>query len=121
MWHRREENAAGWKRAALVLDAASDCERRRREFGRFVVIFHAPDCDAIFRRVHDLALVFVSFSDQQHDVHVLRGDRNTWGKRGVLELQGWLPLSGAEGNWWTREDQPRWPGNRAGAFVICQS
>lgn len=82
------------------------------------LIFHARDSDAMYLRVDDVPLVFVSFNEQPCEVHVYVADRNVQGERGLLELLGRLPLSGIEGDWWTREDQPRWPGNRAGTFVI---
>lgn len=82
------------------------------------LIFHARDSDAMYLRVDDVPLVFVSFNEQPLEVHVYVADRNVQGERGLLELLGRLPLSGIEGDWWTREDQPRWPGNRAGTFVI---
>jgi hypothetical protein len=82
------------------------------------LIFHARDSDAMYLRVDDVPLVFVSFNEQPREVHVYVADRNVKGERGLLELLSRLPLSGIEGDWWTREDQPRWPGNRAGTFVI---
>jgi hypothetical protein len=82
------------------------------------LIFHARDSDAMYLRVDAVPLVFVSFKEQPSEVHVYVADRNVKGERGFLELLGRLPLFDIEGDWWTREDQPRWPGNRAGTFVI---
>jgi hypothetical protein len=81
------------------------------------LIFHDRD-DAMSFQVDDVPLVFVSFNEEPREVHVHVADRNVQGEGGLLELLGRLPLSGVEGDWWTREDQPRWPGNRAVTFVI---
>lgn len=83
-------------------------------------IFHDRDSDAIYLRVDDVPLVFVSFNEEPREVHVYVADQNVQGKIGLLDLLGRLPLSGVEGDWWTRDDQPRWPGNGAGTFVIRQ-
>lgn len=84
----------------------------------FNAIFHNRDSDAMYLRVDDVPLVFISFNEEPREVHVYVADRNVRGESSLLELLGRLPLSGIEGNWWTREDQPRWPGNRAATFVI---
>jgi hypothetical protein len=47
-------------------------------------------------------------------------DRNVQGKGRLLRLLALLPLSGVAGDWWTRDDQPRWPGNGADTFIIGQ-
>lgn len=82
------------------------------------LVFHARDSDAMYFRVDDVPLVFVSFNEEPREVHVYVADRNVSGESGLLNLLGRLPLSGVEGDWWTRDDQPRWPGNRAETFVI---
>ncbi|PRY04407.1 hypothetical protein [Paraburkholderia sp. BL25I1N1] len=84
------------------------------------LIFHDRDSDAMYLRVDDMPLVFVSFNEQPREVHVYVADRNVQGESDLLELPGRLPLSGVEGDWWAREDQPRWPGNKAETFVIRQ-
>lgn len=81
-------------------------------------VFHDRDSDAMYLRVDDVPLVFVSFNEEPCEVHVYVADRNVQGESDLLALLGQLPLSGVEGDWWTREDQPCWPGNRAGSFVI---
>lgn len=81
-------------------------------------IFHDRDSDAMYLRVDDVPLVFVSFNEEPREVHVYVADRNVQGESGLLELLDRLPLSGVAGEWWTRDDQPRWPGNRARSFVI---
>jgi len=83
-------------------------------------IFHAPDSDAMYLQLDDVPLAFVSFIEARGEVHVYVADRNVQGESRGLELLSRLPLSGVEGHWWTREDQPCWPGNRAGPFVICR-
>lgn len=82
------------------------------------LIIHARDSDAMYLRVDDVPLAFVSFNAEPREVHVYVADRDVQGESGLLELLGRLPLSGVEGDWWTRDDQPSWPGNRAGTFVI---
>ena len=84
----------------------------------FNAIFHNRDSDAMYLRVDDVPLVFVSFNEEPREVHVYVADRNVQGESRLLELLCRLPLSGVEGDWWTRKDQPRWPGNRAETFVI---
>jgi hypothetical protein len=81
-------------------------------------IFHNRDSDAMYLRVDDVPLALVSFNEEPREVHVYVADRDVQGESGLLELLGRLPLSGVEGSWWTRKDQPRWPGNSAGTFVI---
>jgi hypothetical protein len=81
-------------------------------------IFHDRDSDTMYLRVDDVPLVFVSFNEEPREVHVYVADRNVQGESGLLELLGRLPLFGVAGEWWTRDDQPRWPGNRARSFVI---
>lgn len=83
-------------------------------------IFHDRDSDALYLRVDDVPLAFVSFNEEPREVHVYVADRNVRGKSNLLDLLGRLPLSGVEGDWWTRDDQPRWPGNGAETFVIRQ-
>jgi hypothetical protein len=82
------------------------------------LIFHNRDSDAMYLRVDDVPLAFVSFNEEPREVHVFVADRDVQGQSGLLELLGRLPLSGVEGDWWMRKDQPRWPGNSAGTFVI---
>jgi hypothetical protein len=82
------------------------------------LIFHSRDSDAMYLQVDDVPLAFVSFNEEPREVHVYLADRDVQGESGLLELLGRLPLSGVEGDWWTRKDQPRWPGNSAGTFVI---
>ncbi|CAH2900954.1 MAG: hypothetical protein PPHEMADM_4295 [uncultured Paraburkholderia sp.] len=65
-----------------------------------------------------MQLVFVSFNEEPREVHVFVADRNVQKAGELLELLDRLPLPGVEGDWWTREDQPRWPGNTAETFVI---
>jgi hypothetical protein len=84
----------------------------------FNPIFHDRDSDAIYVRVEDVPLVFVSFNEEPREVHVYVADRNVHAQSSLLHLLGRLPLSGVRGDWWTREDQPGWPGNDADAFVI---
>lgn len=83
-------------------------------------IFHDHGSDAMYLRVDQVSLAFVSFNEEPREVHVYVADRNVRGKSNLLELLGRLPLSGVEGDWWTRDDQPRWPGNGAESFIIGQ-
>jgi len=72
----------------------------------------------MYLRVDDVPLVFVSFNEEPREVHVYVADRDVHGESSLLHLLEQLPLAGTEGGWWTRDDQPHWPGNRANTFVI---
>ncbi|WCM23631.1 hypothetical protein NDK50_22490 [Paraburkholderia bryophila] len=81
-------------------------------------IYHAADSDVMYLQVNDVPLAFVAFNEEPREVHVYVADRNVQGQSHLLELLGRLPLAGVDGHWWTRADQPRWPGNTVGTFVI---
>lgn len=78
------------------------------------------DSDAMYVRIDNVPLGFVSFNEEPSEVHVYVEDRNVQGEGSLLRLLALLPLSGVEGAWWTREDQSRWPGNGADTFVVGQ-
>jgi len=82
------------------------------------LIFHARDSDAMYLRVNGVPLIVVSCTEEPREAHVYVADPNVQGESGLLDLPGRLPLSGVKGDWWKRKDQPRWPGNSAGNFVI---
>lgn len=82
------------------------------------VIFHGSDSDAMYLQVGDVPLAFVSFNEEPREVHVYVAQRHVRGPGHFLQLLDRLPLAGIEGHWWTRADQPHWPGNRTGTFVI---
>ena len=52
----------------------------------FNAIFHNRDSDAMYLRVDDVPLVFVSFNEEPREVHVYVADRNVQGESRLLEL-----------------------------------
>ncbi|NYH25992.1 hypothetical protein [Paraburkholderia bryophila] len=122
---RPEELAAGGEMEPAVvlrisLAAIANAIADRIETKGFNPIVSDRDSDAMYVRVDDVPLVFVSFNEEPSEVHVYAEDRKVEGRSSLLRLLALLPLSGVEGDWWTRDDQPRWPGNGADTFVIGQ-
>ncbi|MFL9951125.1 hypothetical protein PQR68_34565 [Paraburkholderia agricolaris] len=122
---RPEELAApGEMEPAVVLRislaAIANALSERIGITGFNPIVSDRDSDAMYVRIDNVSLGFVSFNEEQSEVHVYVEDRNVQGEGSLLRLLALLPLSGVEGDWWTREDQPHWPGNGADTFVIGQ-
>lgn len=82
------------------------------------LVFHDLNSDVMYLRVDNVPLAFVSFNEEPREMHVYVADRNVKGESNLLALLARLPLAGVEGDWWTREDQPTWPGNGSETFVI---
>jgi hypothetical protein len=122
--HPGELAALGAMEPAVVLriSLAAMADTLAEQIGTsgFNAIASDRDSDAMYVRVDDVPLVFVSFREEPSEVHVYVEDRNVQGEGSLLRLLALLPLSGVEGDWWTREDQPRWPGNGANTFIIGQ-
>lgn len=116
--------AAGEMEPAVVLRislaAVANALSQRIGTTGFNPIVSDRDSDAMYVRVDNVPFAFVSFNEEPSEVHVYVEDRNVQGREGLLRLLALLPLSGVVGDWWTRDDQPRWPGNGADTFIIGQ-